>query len=82
MKNNVMIVRENNGMIERGRIDLTSNSMFSSPYYRLQQNDVVFVESSGRRLRQQERQEKAQQIGIATSLITAIALILNFIRIR
>lgn len=81
-KNNVMVVRENNGQIERGRIDLTSGSMFSSPYYRLQQNDVVLVESNGRRLHQQQRQDVAQQIGIATSIITAIALILNFIRLR
>jgi polysaccharide export outer membrane protein len=79
-KNNVMVVRENNGEIERGRIDLTSDSMFLSPYYRLQQNDVVFVESNGKQLQQQQRQETAQQIGIATSIITAIALILNFIR--
>lgn len=79
-KNNVMVVRENNGQIERGRIDLTTDSMFVSPYYRLQQNDVVFVESNGKRLKQQQRQETAQQIGIATSVITAIALILNFIK--
>ena len=79
-KNNVMVVREVNGQIERGTIDLTSDSMFSSPYYRLQQNDVVFVESNGRRAKQQERQDLGQQIGIATSIITAIALILNFIR--
>ena len=79
-KNNVMVVRENNGQIERGRIDLTSDSMFSSPYYRLQQNDVVFVESNGRNLKQLQRQETAQQIGIASSIITAIALILNFIK--
>jgi len=79
-KNNVMVVRENNGHYERGRIDLTSDSMFTSPYYRLQQNDVVFVESSGKKFKQQQRQETAQQIGIATSIITAIALILNFIK--
>jgi polysaccharide biosynthesis/export protein len=79
-KNNVLIVRENNGHYETGRIDLTSSSMFSSPYYRLQQNDVVFVESTGRRLKQQQRQETAQQVGIATSIITAIALILTFIK--
>jgi polysaccharide export outer membrane protein len=79
-KNTVMVVRENNGQIERGTIDLTSSSMFSSPYYRLQQNDVVFVESNGKRLQQQQRQETAQQIGIATTIITAVALILNFIK--
>lgn len=79
-KNNVMVVREVDGQIERGRIDLTSSDMFTSPYYRLQQNDVVFVESNGRRLKQEQRQETAQQIGIASSIITAIALILNFIK--
>jgi polysaccharide biosynthesis/export protein len=79
-RNTVMVVRENNGQIERGTIDLTSNTMFSSPYYRLQQNDVVFVESTGKRLKQEQRQEVAQQIGIGISIITAIALILNFIK--
>ncbi len=79
-KSNVLVVREINGQIERGRINLTSDSMFISPYYRLQQNDIVFVESNGRRSKQQERQETAQQVGIAVSIITAIALILNFIR--
>lgn len=79
-KTNVMVVRESNGQVETGRIDLTSGNMFSSPYYRLQQNDVVFVESNGKKLKQQERQELAQQVGIATSIITAIALILNFIK--
>lgn len=80
IKNKVMVIRENNGQVERGIIDLTSDSMFGSPYYRLQQNDVVFVESNGRRVRQLERQETAQQIGIASSIVTAIALILNFIK--
>ena len=79
-KDNVKIVRDNNGIIEVGTIDLTSNTMFNSPFFKLQKNDVVMVEQSGRKLKQQERQEVAQQIGIATSIITAIALILNFIK--
>jgi polysaccharide export outer membrane protein len=80
IKNRVMVIRENEGQVERGMIDLTSDSLFTSPYYRLQQNDVVIVESNGRRLRQMERSETAQQIGLATSIITGIALILNFIK--
>ena len=79
-KNNVMVVRENNGQIERGTIDLTSSSMFASPFYRLQQNDVVFVESNGKRGRQEQRQEITQQIGIATSIIAALALLFNLIK--
>lgn len=79
-KNTVQVIRENNGQGEVGKIDLTSNSMFSSPYFRLQQNDVVLVEQTGRKLKQQEQQNVAQQVGIAVSIITAIALILNFIK--
>jgi polysaccharide biosynthesis/export protein len=80
LKNKVMVIRENDGQVVRGIIDLTSDSIFSSPYYRLQQNDIVLVESNGRRIRQMERSETAQQIGLATSIITGIALILNFIK--
>jgi polysaccharide export outer membrane protein len=79
-KSNVMVVREINGQIEKGIIDLTSDNMFSSPYYRLQQNDVVFVEGSGKRQKQEQRQTVAQQVGLGISVITAVALILNFIK--
>lgn len=79
-KSTVKIKRENNGQVAVQTIDLTAKNIFTSPYYHLQQNDVVFVEQTSRRLRQQEQQNVAQQIGIATSIITAIALIINFIR--
>jgi polysaccharide biosynthesis/export protein len=79
-KTNLKVLRENDAKREIGTIDLTSKEMFNSPFYRLQQNDVVFVEQTGRKTRQQEQQNLAQQIGIATSIITAIALILNFIK--
>lgn len=79
-KTNVKVIRETDGRTEIGTIDLTSKDMFTSPYYHLKQNDVVLVETSGKRLKQQEQQNLAQQIGIATSIITTIALILNFIK--
>jgi polysaccharide biosynthesis/export protein len=76
----VKILRENNNQREIGTVNLTSKELFTSPFYHLQQNDVVFVEQESRKVRQQEQQNLAQQIGIATSIITAIALILNFIK--
>jgi len=79
-KENVMVIRENNGEVERGRINLTSDSLFLSPYYHLQQGDVVLVEATQRKLKQQQQQQTAQQIGLGISIITAIALILNFIK--
>jgi len=80
LKTTVKVIRENNGQREIGMLDLTSEDMFSSPYFRLQQNDIVLVEQSRRKIKQLERQEVAQQVGIASSIITAIALILNLIR--
>jgi len=79
-KDNVKIVRENGSSREIGTIDLTSKNMFTSPFYRLQQNDVVFVEQTRRKIKQQDQQVLLQQIGIGTSILTAIALILNLIK--
>lgn len=79
-KDNVKVIRESNGQREIGTIDLTSKSMFSSPYFRLQQNDVVLVEQTRRKLRQQDQQQLVQQIGIFTSIAAAAALILNIIK--
>lgn len=43
---NVLIYRENNGKVEFERINLNSSDVFKSPYFYLQQNDVVYVEPS------------------------------------
>ena len=41
---NVTVIREENGKRTIGEIDLSSKEAFSSPYYYLHQNDVVYVE--------------------------------------
>ena len=51
-KDNVMIIRENNGQREVGHIDLNSSQAFNSPFYYLNQNDIVYVEPT--RIRKQE----------------------------
>lgn len=40
----VLVIRENNGIRTTARLDLKSRKMFESPYFYLQQNDVVYVE--------------------------------------
>jgi polysaccharide biosynthesis/export protein len=41
---NVLLIREKNGKRTTARLNLQSTSIFQSPYYYLQQNDVVIVE--------------------------------------
>lgn len=76
-KDNIKIIRENDGQREIGSIDLTSSNLFNSPYYRLKQNDIILVEETKRKIRQQEESNVVAKIAIATSIITSIALILN-----
>ena len=44
IRKNVMVIRDNNGEKQEFRVDLTDNTLFNSPIYYLQQNDVVYVE--------------------------------------
>lgn len=44
VRNNVLVIRDRNGVKQQFRIDLTSNDILSSPVYYLEQNDVVYVE--------------------------------------
>src|SRR5215217_3306235 len=76
----VKVLRENNGVRELGVLDLTSKDIFSSPYYQLQQNDVVLVDKTKYKLRQTEQTRISQQIGFALSIITSIALLYNIFK--
>ena len=72
----IKILRENNGIRQLGILDLTSKEIFSSPYYQLQQNDVVLVDQNRYKLRNTEQQRVAQQIGFATGIISTVALLI------
>lgn len=76
---NVKILRENNGVRELGVLDLTSQSIFESPYYQLQQNDIILVDQTRYKLRQTEQQRVTQQIGFVTGIISTVAIIVTLL---
>jgi polysaccharide export outer membrane protein len=80
MKDAVKVVRENNGKREIGNIDLSSDSLFLSPYYELTQNDVVLVEPSTRKAKRAEETVLLQRVSLGLSVITAIALLYSIFR--
>ena len=43
-RENVAVIREENGERKVGRINLLSKDLFNSPYFYLQNNDVVYIE--------------------------------------
>lgn len=48
-RDNVKVIREENGMRKTYVVDLRSKDLFDSPVYYLQQNDVIYVEPNARR---------------------------------
>ncbi len=76
-RKHIMVVREHNGVREYGEVDLKDTKFFTSPYYYLQQNDIIYVEPT-RAKRDQLRQSTSayvQPIGLALSLITTLVLL-------
>lgn len=44
VRNNILVIRDSSGVKTEYRVDLTSNEVFNSPVYYLEQNDVVYVQ--------------------------------------
>lgn len=76
-KDAVKVLREVNGKREVGYVDLSSDSLFVSPYYHLMQNDVVTVEPTKQKRKQVDQALVTQRISFALSLVTSAALIYN-----
>lgn len=51
-KDNIMVIRETEGVREFAQLNLNSREVFMSPYFYLKQNDIVYVEPA--RIRRQE----------------------------
>ena len=67
-RESVTIIREKNGLREFGYVNLLSHNFFTSPYYRLQQNDIIYVRSHNKpNLKEQELQKK---ISLGTTILS------------
>jgi polysaccharide export outer membrane protein len=72
-RENVLLIREENGKRTFNRIDLTRRDLFSSPYYYLHPNDVVYVEPGKARAATADRTN--QLLPIALSALSFLAII-------
>ncbi len=71
-KTPVTVIRENKGRREFGYINLLSNSLFTSPYYRLQQNDIVYVQGVENKPTVEE-QVNARKLSYTTSVLAIVS---------
>jgi polysaccharide export outer membrane protein len=78
-RDNILVVREINGVREFGRIDLTKPDVFLSPYYNLQQNDLVIVDV-GKNKAAANNQSTIQYISLGASLLSIAAIFITIFR--
>jgi polysaccharide export outer membrane protein len=77
-RDRVVVIREANGERAMLNHDLTSTELFTSPYYYLQQNDIVYVEPNVRRA-QQSRINQNNNTGVWLSVAAVILTTVNVI---
>lgn len=79
-RKNILVMRDNNGQKEFGRMDITSPDIFTSPYYYLHQNDVVYVEPNDPK-KKNANYSQAQQytITIVSTILTAVSIITSVV---
>jgi polysaccharide export outer membrane protein len=84
-REDLLVIREQNGKKTSYHVDLRSGSLFQSPVYQLQQNDIVYVSPAKRKLStlsiDPEKQRKTGLlISIVSLLVTVATLVTTSLR--
>ena len=73
-RDNIMVIREVNGIRQFARLDITKPDIMASPFFYLQSNDVVIVEPTKKKVAAND-QTAIRNITIATSIISLLAIL-------
>jgi polysaccharide export outer membrane protein len=78
-RDNVLVVRETNGVRQFGRLNLKDPNVFLSPYYYLQQNDMVIVDVTRNKAATTD-QATFRYVSIAVSILSLAAVFISIFR--
>jgi len=78
-RDNVLIIREDSGRRVYGRMDLTKPDIMKSPFFYLQQNDLVVIEQNKKKSIAND-QITLRNLTITTSIVTVFALLYSIFR--
>lgn len=74
-RQNILVIREENGQRNYARLDLTKRDVFLSPYYYLHPNDVIYVEPGSSRVAAADR--FYQTVPLILSALSVIAIVVT-----
>ncbi|MEB0261770.1 MULTISPECIES: polysaccharide biosynthesis/export family protein [unclassified Mucilaginibacter] len=77
-RGNVLIIRDNDGRKEFGTVNLSTRELYTSPYYYLHTNDVVYVEPGKGKIAQSDK--VYQILPVLLSALSFISIIFVYAR--
>jgi polysaccharide export outer membrane protein len=78
-RENILVIRENNGKREFGRVNITKPDVFNSPYYYLQQNDMILVDMNKQKALNGD-QAVLRNLSLVLTLITTLSFVFNIFK--
>ena len=76
-RDNILIIRESGSGKQFKRINLEDHSIFTSEWYYLQPDDVVYVEPNDKKINEENRNKRNQTISMALSGLSVAIIILD-----
>lgn len=73
-RENVLVIREEGGLRKMKRLNLNSEAVLNSPYFYLQQNDVVYVEPD--RMKEVQASSNTRTLSIIVAATSAISILI------
>jgi polysaccharide export outer membrane protein len=79
-RSNVLLIREENGVKIYHRLNLNEASVLSSPYFYMQQNDVIYVEPNEiRKDNSKYNQNNAFKLSVISTIVSACSVIASLV---
>jgi polysaccharide export outer membrane protein len=81
-RENILVIRENEGKREFGNLDLSSKDIFNSPYYYLKPGDVVYVDVNPNKLLGADtyQERRLTLLSLTFGVISTALLLINFFK--
>ena len=80
VRENVTVIREENGKLVYHHLNLNSSEIFTSPYFYLRQNDVVYVEPN---MAQQDaskyNKNNAYKVSVISTIVSACSVVVSLV---
>ena len=77
-RDNVLVIREFNNTRRFARLDLTDPNVLNSPFYFLQQNDMIIVDPN--KTKATITDQTYRTISIVTSIVSVVAIVISVFR--